>query len=81
MKDTMMMKTNNKTKKIMIFIIIVLAIAFVFGDGIYIPKEIFWVAVGYFLCPISAYVYLKLNEYVVKRKRENERNENLEKKK
>ena len=34
----------------------------------YIPKEILYIAVGYVLCPITAYVYVKIKEYREKKK-------------
>lgn len=28
----------------------------------YIPKELILILIGYFLCPITAYIYLKIKE-------------------
>lgn len=38
----------------------------------YIPKELILIAIGYALCPITAYMYLKYKEY--KEKKKNGRN-------
>lgn len=34
----------------------------------YIPKEVILILIGYILCPISAYVYVKIKEYREKKR-------------
>lgn len=41
--------------------------------GIYIPKELFWVGIGYILCPISVYTYYEIKNSI-ERMKKNDRN-------
>ena len=35
----------------------------------YIPKEIILIAIGYILCPISAYIYVEVKKNIEQRKK------------
>lgn len=75
------MKTKKKTRNAVIVLILCIALIIVLINGIYIPKEIIWIAIGYALCPISAYLYLKICEYYEKKKRgEKEKQDNVDQK-
>ena len=36
----------------------------------YIPEPVIYIAIGYVLCPVTAYIYVKIKEY---REKKNER--------
>ena len=36
----------------------------------YIPKELILILIGYFLCPITAYIYLEIKKYKESRKKD-----------
>lgn len=61
----------KKAKKVALILVGLIALIIILINGIYIPKEIIWISIGYALCPITAYLYLKAREYYEKKKKVN----------
>lgn len=36
----------------------------------YIPEPVIYIAIGYALCPVTAYIYVRIKEYREKKKNE-----------
>lgn len=62
---------KKKIKRIIITAILFIVLLIILEKGIYIPKELFWVGIGYILCPISVYTSMEIKESLRKESESN----------
>lgn len=62
---------KKKIRGIIITAILFIVLLIILEKGIYIPKEVFWMGIGYILCPISVYTYYEIKKYIKQLKKDN----------